>query len=156
LIQQNIKKEDVSDDGSGGKKDKKELSLGLNIQDGESIKRMIPEISRISPVVEYESFAIRKGIGNQARLVGVMPDYFNMHNLALVRGNMFTYAQTDFGEPVCVIGHGIKTKFFSQEDAIGKEIKCGKIWLRVIGVLENRNVSESAKEGLGISDFNMD
>lgn len=158
LIQQKEKKEDKNEVNTGGadKKEKKELSLGLNIQDGESIKRMIPEVARISPVVEYESFALRKGTGNKARLVGVLPDYFYMHNLELVQGNMFTYSQTKTGEPVCVIGSGIKTKFFSQEDAIGKEIKCGKIWLRVIGVLENRGGSATPVEGLGITDFNMD
>jgi putative ABC transport system permease protein len=34
------------------------------------------------------------------------------------------------------------------------QIKCGGIWLKVIGVLKNRMVSQNASEDLGVSEFN--
>jgi putative ABC transport system permease protein len=141
---------------SNGKKDKKEASLGLTILDGETIKQIVPGVIRVSPEVDYETFVLRKGVGLHAHLVGVQKEYFAMHNLTIAGGALFNAWHSETGAPVCIIGKGIKTKFFAQEESIGKEIKCGKIWLTVLGVLENRNISEGAKSSLGIRDNNMD
>jgi len=60
------------------------------------------------------------------------------------------------GGAVCIIGHGVKAKFFSQEDPIGKTLKVGKHWLKVVGVLEERYISSKSIANLGIRDYNMD
>ena len=38
-----------------------------------------------------------------------------------------------------MIGYNVKNIFFNQESPIGKYIKCGQIWLQVIGVIEKRS-----------------
>ncbi|MDZ7607506.1 MAG: ABC transporter permease [Cyclobacteriaceae bacterium] len=60
------------------------------------------------------------------------------------------------GKPVCIIGKSIKSKFFSKEEPIGKYIKVGNHWLKVIGVLEERHISQKSISNLGIRDYNMD
>ena len=35
-------------------------------------------------------------------------------------------------------GHGVKSRFFTTEEPIGKPIKVGSVWLTVVGVLEDR------------------
>ena len=69
---------------------------------------------------------------------------------------MFNEDQLIKGSPVCIIGKSIQIKFFPTEDPIGKSIKCGPNWLTIIGVLEERIISESSIAKLGIRDFNMD
>jgi len=59
--------------------------------------------------------------------------------------------QSETGQPVCVIGDNIKTVFFNQENPIGKYIKCGQIWLKIIGVVERRDFTASASDEMGIS-----
>jgi putative ABC transport system permease protein len=59
--------------------------------------------------------------------------------------------QSEAGQPVCVIGDNIKTVFFNQEDPVGKYIKCGQIWLKIIGVVERRDFTASASDEMGIS-----
>jgi putative ABC transport system permease protein len=54
------------------------------------------------------------------------------------------------------VGYAIKTKFFPAENPIGKNIKVGSQWLTIIGVLQERAVSENSISKLGIRDFNMD
>jgi putative ABC transport system permease protein len=73
--------------------------------------------------------------------------------LLLEKGNMFNEKQLVDGKAVCIIGPTIKSKFFPQENPLGKYIKCGNIWLKVIGILENRRISEGSSENLGISDY---
>ena len=40
---------------------------------------------------------------------------------------------------VCIIGKNIQNRFFSDENPIGKQIKCGNNWLTVVGVLQQRS-----------------
>jgi putative ABC transport system permease protein len=64
---------------------------------------------------------------------------------------MFTDEQLENAFPVCVIGDNVKNVFFNQENPVGKYIKCGQIWLQVVGVAERRDFTASASDELGIS-----
>jgi putative ABC transport system permease protein len=48
----------------------------------------------------------------------------------------------------------MKSKFFPTENPIGQDIKCGAIWLKIVGVLKKRDISQSSVDNLGISDYN--
>ncbi|MEO1052348.1 MAG: ABC transporter permease [Bacteroidota bacterium] len=136
--------------------DKKKFSPGLTLRDMESIKTNVPGISKLSPEIVLDTYVIKNGSRRSAKLVGVEPSYFELTNFELAQGRMFNRYQMERGEPVCVIGKSIKAKFFPTEDPIGKSLKCGKHWLKIIGVLEERLISDSRIKNLGIRDFNMD
>lgn len=133
---------------------KEKFSPGLSLKDAEALKTFIPSISNVSPEVNYETFIVKDGVRSPANLSGVTPDFFKVFNLSLSQGQMFSQEQMEMGKSVCIIGPVVKSKFFKQQNAIGQYIKCGNIWLMVIGVLENRNVTKSATENLDISDYN--
>jgi len=135
-------------------KTKGKYSPGLSLKDAMSIKAIIPTVLTVSPEVIYETDIIKDGIKSSAKLTGVTPDFFRVFALELQSGEMFNDAQLKDGKPVCIIGPSIKSKFFPGSDAIGKDIKCGPIWLRVVGVLKKRDVNQSSIENLGISDYN--
>ncbi len=148
-------KEEKVDEGSE-KKEKKKFSPGLTLRDVEGIKKVIPSITRISPEIILDTYLIKNGTRRSAKLVGVTPDYFELANFRLARGKMFNEEQMQRGDPVCIIGNSIRAKFFPTEDPIGKSIKMGGVWLKVIGVLEERLISQSSIAKLGIRDYNMD
>ena len=137
-------------------KEKKKFSPGLTLEDKESILKTIPGIETISPEILLETYIIKNGIRRSAKLVGVEPSYFEIFNFTLSEGKMFNQTQLDKGEAVCIIGKSIKSKFFPSENPIGKMIKCGPNWLKVIGVLDERYISQSSISKLGIRDYNMD
>ena len=150
---------EVSEDQAaavGDAKGKKNLSLGLNFLDVESIKRIIPGIESISPEVILDTDVSRKGFRRTAKLVGVENTYFEISGFALDEGEFFNKQHFELGKPVCVIGKSIKSKFFSSEEPLGKYIKVGRHWLKVIGVLEERTISDKSISNLGIRDYNMD
>lgn len=140
------------DDGEKSNK----FSPGLKLLDVESIKASIPGVQKLSPEILLETFIIKNGIRRSSKLVGVEPEYFEVANFELSDGKMFSEQQLRVGAPVCVIGKAIQTKFFPQENPIGKKIKVGSQWLEVVGVLKERYISEKAISNLGIRDYNMD
>ncbi|MEZ5197679.1 MAG: ABC transporter permease [Bacteroidales bacterium] len=156
IISPILEKGNSSGDQEGeGKSETKKFSPGLTLKDAQSIKDILPTIERVSPEVIYETFIINEGIRSSATLTGVTPDFFKVFNLTLLNGYMFTESQMENGSAVCIIGPNIASKFFPQEEPIGKYLKCGNLWLKVIGVLEGRTISGTNTEDLGISDYNV-
>jgi putative ABC transport system permease protein len=148
-------KEENLDENVGGK-EKEKFSPGLRLVDAESIKEVIPSVRKISPEIVLETYIISNGVRRSAKLVGVEPVYFEIFNFDVSEGEMFNDYQVSVGAPVCIIGKSIKNRFFPTENAIGKKLKVGPRWLEVIGVLEQRLISESSVSSLGIRDYNMD
>ncbi|MBK8291999.1 MAG: ABC transporter permease [Flammeovirgaceae bacterium] len=149
-------KEEKLNAEASGKKEKKKFSPGLTIRDVHSITSTIPGLERVSPEIILNTNVIRNGIRRSAKLVGVLPSYFQIYDFQLADGRMFNDEQLKAGSPVCIIGSALKSRFFPTEDAIGKSIKVGPHWLKIIGVMRERLVSESSISKLGIRDFNMD
>ncbi|MBW6499273.1 MAG: ABC transporter permease [Bacteroidales bacterium] len=130
------------------------FSPGLTLADVESIRSIVPTVQKVSPEVEISTFAMNDGIRRPIRVGGVTPDYFDVYRLNLAQGNMFTEEHMRNGAPVAIIGNNIRGIFFGNTNPIGKQIKAGTNWLTVIGVVEDRMVSEDAIENLGVSEFN--
>ncbi len=156
VLKDKQEEEDKKNSNDQKKKVFKRFSGGLTLEDAKSIKQIIPGIKEVSPEVIYNTHAIRKGQRAEARLVGIESAYFEVYNLSLIKGHRFNEWQVKSGAPVCIIGSRIMNRFFNYADPIGKKIKVGHIWLKVIGVMESRNVTDKAKENLGIRDYNMD
>jgi putative ABC transport system permease protein len=134
----------------------KKFTPGLTYQDAEAIRRIVPHIASISGEVVLNSMITREGKRRSGKLVGVDTTYFRLNNLHLQGGAWFSEQQVAEGRPVAIIGRGVRNRFFTTEDALGKEIKVGETWLTVVGVLSDRSVSEETSARLGIRDANMD
>jgi putative ABC transport system permease protein len=86
-------------------------------------------------------------------LSGVTDAFFELFNQSLERGRIFSEWQIERGDPVCIIGPEVAAKLFPKENPIGKRLKCGNIWLEVVGILEGVQIDKQAEE-MGISDYN--
>ena len=137
-------------------KEPKRFSPGLTRQDVQSITGVIPGVSDATGELVLQSLITREGQRRSAKLVGVDTGYFRLLNLAIGSGTSFSGEQVERGAPVAVIGHGVRTRFFTTEEPLGRRIKVGDSWLTVVGVLADRAVSEETSQKLGIRDANMD
>lgn len=142
--------------GEDGMPAKKRYSPGLTLADAESMLEHIPGVETVTPEVVVETVALRSGMRRSTKLVGVDETYFQGVDFDLSEGSYFTAQQRIDAAPVAIIGQDIKTKFFAGEEPIGKQIKCGRLWLTVVGVLESRNVNVKSLERLGVRNFDLD
>ena len=132
------------------------FSPGLTYADAQAISQVIPAVEVTSAEVVLNTAFTRKGLRRSGKVVGVDTTYFRLMNLNLASGSWFNRAQVDRGLPVAIIGHGVRTRFFTTEHPIGKPLKVGSIWVTVVGVLTDRRFSGDASLRLGIRDANMD
>ena len=139
-----------------GAKEQKKFSPGLNLKDVDALMKILPCVSKVCPEIIVETSFIKSGYSKTGKLVGIGNDYFEISNFSISEGSNFNTNQARNGDQVCIIGAGIKAKFFSRENPIGKFIKCGTLWLKVVGVMQERHISQSSISNLGIRDYNMD
>ncbi|KGE85849.1 MAG: ABC transporter permease [Phaeodactylibacter xiamenensis] len=136
--------------------EKKPYSPGLSLADLASIQKTVPTVDRLSPEIILPVSVVRAGRQEKGRCIGVENAFFELNGLEIGQGIAFQPVHMEKGEAVCIIGTEVKKRFFSEEEPVGKLIKCGKTWLRVIGVLKKRNASEESLARLGIRDYNSD
>lgn len=141
-------------DNKEGKQETERFSPGLSLKDANSIAEIIPSVQNVSPEVIYESVIIAEGVNTYGKVSGVTPAFFEVFNLELEKGEMFNDEQMNQGKAICILGSTIKNKLFPKSDPIGQYVKCGSVWLKVTGVLQNRSVSADFSENMGISDYN--
>ena len=151
LIEQ--KEEKAKDEGT---KEPKRYSPGLTERDAKAIVSVVPNVNTASGEVVYQTLITREGRRRSGKVVGVDTTYFDLFNLQVAEGKRFAPVQVADGAPVAIIGHGVKALFFTTEEPIGKPVKVGGVWLTVVGVLEDRKVSDQTSQKLGIRDANMD
>ena len=149
-------KEGEAESDEPGKKEVKRYTPGLNYRDAEAIQRMVPYVDVASSEIVMNTTITREGRRRSGKVVGVDTTYFRLTNEALSEGSYFSPYQIEKGRPVAIIGYGVRTRFFTTEEPIGRAIKVGDSWLTVVGVLKDRRVSNETAQRLGIRDPNMD
>jgi putative ABC transport system permease protein len=152
--------EEIKDDGSTDSqndelgKQKTKYSPGLSLNDYESIRKVLPTVKLSSPEIIVSNNIIQFGMKQESKIYGVTRDYFNIYNLPLDKGNYFDEYQENEGVAVCIIGANIESKFFQQTNPIGQYIKFGKVWLRIIGVMERNNIKLTGYQNSGVNVIN--
>jgi putative ABC transport system permease protein len=137
-------------------KQPKRYTPGLTQLDADAIRAHVPGVDAVSAEVVLNTSITREGRRRSGKVVGIDSTYFRLLNMNLATGSSFTTEQMAKGRPVAIIGHGVKTRFFTSEEPIGKAIKVGEIWVTVVGVLEDRQVAGENTERLGLRDVGMD
>jgi len=150
------KEDSEVEDEEENSSESKRFSKGLDILDVKSIQKNVPSVAKISPEIVLETYVTTKGRQNSIKLIGVTKEFFSVSNIDIEDGKNFSDVQINNALPVCIIGRKIEKKLFTGESAIGKKIKVKDVWLQVVGVIEEKQISDKAQENLGIRDLNLD
>lgn len=136
-------------------KSKENLSPGLNIQEAFAIKRIIPTVKYVSVETKKETTFIVKDNHFKGELSGVSSDFFKIFQISMEEG--YTPSETNFksGDQVCVIGHNVKSRLFPTSNALGEQIKCGRHWYKIIGVMNVRGKAMGVGASAGVDEFDQ-
>ncbi|HVA56909.1 MAG TPA: ABC transporter permease [Gemmatimonadaceae bacterium] len=151
-----VQKEEKATDAADAERQPKRFSPGLTALDAQAIADVVPHVEATSGEIVLNTTLTREGLRRSGKVVGVDSSYFRLLNLGIASGTGWAHGQVADGSPVAIIGWGVRTRFFTTSNPIGKSIKVGNVWLTVVGVLADRPVSAQTSEQLGIRDANMD
>ena len=113
----------------------------LTAADGAAIKREIPLIKGISPMVGAHAQLVYGSNNWSTQVQGASADYFQIRHWAIARGSAFTQEDVDTAANVCDIGQTVATQLFGTEDPVNKIIRVGSLPFVVVGELQAKGLS---------------
>ena len=132
------------------------FSQGLSIQDAAVIKEIVPGVQRITSQAEINIDVKFADKSVKSTVIGVTPDFLSMMNYKIRRGELINDNHYNQRLKVCILGAGVATALYQQEDPIGKMIKIEDQWLEVVGVLESKTLFTETVGELAARDLNTD
>src|SRR5437764_2536973 len=123
------------------------LDYGLKRTDVERLSMLLQNetttrgLVKIVPLRNTEQKVVLGDVRVNANAIGTTPDIFDVINLKLARGRVFSQLEYDRSEAVCVLGSVAAQQLFPFQDPLGQKLQVGTTGmgvavLDVIGVLE--------------------
>lgn len=111
----------------------------LKMEDYESIKANVKNISAVSPTVNSNGQTIFGSNNTPTSIYGVNTDYLEIRKLSVDDGDMFSQTDIQRAAKVCVVGQTVVDNLFTNgEEPLGKVIRFNKIPFKIIGVLKKK------------------
>ncbi|HOC03590.1 MAG: Macrolide export ATP-binding/permease protein MacB [candidate division TA06 bacterium ADurb.Bin131] len=105
-------------------------------QDAQAIAAEISSVSAVAPIASQALTAVYGNENWSTSVVGTDNNYLYATNRAISEGRPFSESEMRAGAAVCIIGETVRKNLFGGEDAVGKNIRLGKISFEVIGILQ--------------------
>jgi len=130
-------------------RERRERSLGLTLTDARAALAVTPGADRHAAEKQLKTHAVYSDAGSgDAQASGVTPGYFELASLRIAQGRALTEADEDSLAAVAVLGHQAARTLFPDGDAVGRAVKVNHVWLDVVGVLADRDLSADQFEGV--------
>jgi len=147
----------TTETGGSGQPTSRIIDYGLRQKDLERLTSTMPTVRRAVPIALARQHVQRRVRRMQnARVLGVTPEYREVKNLSVARGRFVSDPDLRGTANVVVLGDGAAQLLFSYEDPIDKALLIGDGAYRVIGVLATQASGSATPGALGQQDFNND
>jgi len=130
-------------------------SRGLTISDMSYIQRELATyIDQIAPVLKESQNLRYQSKVIEVQVLGSSAPLLALHKLQLEQGRFLSAGDIEESKRVCVLGSGIRQRLFPFEQPLGKSIRIGEQWFRIIGLLKSRD-SKQVREIPGEYYYNQ-
>ena len=132
---------------------RKNLSMGLNIDDLESIQT-IPTVKFAVPIRIVNAEISLDGKKPKGRILATTSVYQKVANFYVDRGRFLDNYDNRYFRRVCVLGQSMKKQLFANEEALGKKIYLGSEVFVIVGVMEGKNAPQGVVKAVSAHDLN--
>jgi putative ABC transport system permease protein len=132
-------------------KEVREHSVGLSRSDVLALVETMPTLQAVSAekqVKAWNLFSLHAS--SDAQVLAVSPLYFELASLDVAQGRGLGPEDDDYYAQVAVLGAQAARALFPDRDPMGELVKVNHLWLRVVGVLEDRDLGKDEFEGISI------
>ena len=107
-------------------------------KDAEAIAAEIRSVAAVAPAASRSVMAVYGNANWTTVVTGTRNEYFQVRNLSLEAGRLFTDSELRAGAAVCILGETVRRRLFGSQDVLGSTIRLEKITCEVIGLLESK------------------
>ncbi len=124
-------------------------SIGLSKRDVEIATETLSFIEHSSAEKMIKAYIVyANGNKSDASVYGVTPSYFQLSGFEAEKGHIFTQEDSQSFAQIAVLGAHTAKSLFANQDPVGKLVKVNHVWLRIVGVLENKLLNKDEFEGI--------
>jgi len=141
---------------TGGVRMEAGSSVRLTLDDYKAVADRCPAVMYSTPTVRTSGQLIAGSQNWRTSVWGVYPDYFDIRNLTIQSGTIFTVAEDRSASKVCVIGQTVAKYLFGEGvDPVGKQIRINKIPFLVTGLItaKGQNAFGQDQDDIVIAPF---
>ncbi|KAA6301203.1 MAG: Macrolide export ATP-binding/permease protein MacB [Candidatus Ordinivivax streblomastigis] len=132
------------------------FSQGLSLQDAAVMKEIVPGVTRVAVQAEITTEVKYADKAVKSNIIGVSPNYLEMMNYQLQRGELIGETHYNQRLKVCVLGAGVAHDLFQQLDPVGQMVKIDDQWMEIVGVLASKTLFTETVGELAARDLNTD
>ena len=127
----------------------REQSVGLSRSDVRAMRETLPSVVAVSEEKRIKTWALFSfEAPSDAQVLAVTPSYFDLASLKLADGRLFDEEDNRRYRQVAVLGAQAARDLFPGGSPMGQRVKVNHLWLEVVGVLEDRDLSKDEFQGV--------
>lgn len=114
----------------------------LIAEDSDAIKSQVQSVKAVAPEASRRYQVTAKGNNTNTQIIGTVPDYLSVRNIAMNIGNFFTDQQVNASAKVAILGPTARDDLFgANADPTGQFVKIKNVDFQVIGVTASKGGS---------------
>lgn len=111
-------------------------SPGVSSRDAQAIKEGVPGVASVSTRVDVEARKTRApGTSSDAKVQGISCGRASPAVGTLREGRFLDELDERDHAQVCLVSDSVRRDLFGYDSALGKDVKVGRVWLEVVGVI---------------------
>jgi putative ABC transport system permease protein len=141
---------------TGGVRMEAGTSVKMTIDDYTAVSKRCPAVMYSTPTVRVSGQLISGSQNWRTSVWGVNPDYFDIRNLEVQSGTLFTAAEDHAATKICVVGQTVAKYLFGEGiDPVGKQVRINKIPFLITGLLtaKGQNAFGQDQDDIVIAPF---
>jgi len=129
----------------------REHSVGLSKSDVRAIIQTLPGVEGVSAEKKIKTWNLFSSqASSDAQVLAVSPEYFPLASLKISDGRVINDEDNKFYAQVAVLGAQAARNLFPDGSALGQRVKINHLWVAVVGVLEDRDLSKDEFQGVSL------
>ncbi len=129
----------------------REHSVGLSLGDVRAIVQTLPSVEGVSAEKKIKTWNLfSRQASSDAQVLAVSPEYFDLASLKIARGQVISEDDNRYYAQVAVLGAQAARNLFPAGEALGHRVKINHLWVKVIGVLEDRDLGKDEFQGVSL------
>jgi putative ABC transport system permease protein len=118
----------------------------LTVADLEAVKREVPSVALVSPVVNSRSQLVSGNQNWSAQVQGVSEQFPEIRKWSVAGGDFFTDTDVRTAARVVVIGQTIAANLFPGQDPVGQTLRVSNMPFRVVGVMARKGQDPQGRD----------
>jgi putative ABC transport system permease protein len=126
-------------------------SVGLTLTDVRAIEQTLPSVEGISAEKKVKVWNLfSRQASADAQVLAVSPEYFELASLRVAEGKTIDTNDNKYYAQVAVLGAQAARSLFPDGEPLGQVVKINHLWVKVIGVLEDKDLAKDEFQGVSL------